>query len=172
MPEEYPEELHVKFFPYQIMLEITALLVIAGILLMATSFPAETRPQYDPMNPPTHLEPEWYFMPVYMVLKTQSIGFPIVGLMTLMAILVGLMAIPFVDKNKARHPLRRPWATTVGIFIAAWLMTFWYLGINVAPAELQAWQAGAITLAIFLMSALLVQLTRRIYFRHGYVEGS
>jgi len=76
MPEEFPEEPHVKFFPYQIMLEVTALLIIAGILLAATSFPWEVRPQYDQANPPIHLEPEWYFMPVYMVLKTEGLGLP------------------------------------------------------------------------------------------------
>jgi quinol-cytochrome oxidoreductase complex cytochrome b subunit len=170
MPQEYPEEPHVKFFPYQIMLEITALVVIAGILLSATSFPSEVRPQYDPMNPPTHLLPEWYFMPVYMVLKTGGLGLPIIGLLTLTGILLGLMVMPFLDRGPARHPLMRPKATAIGIFIGSWLMTFWYLGENIAPEELVAWQAGAITGILFLMSLILVQVARMIYFRHGYVE--
>ncbi|MCL4435873.1 MAG: hypothetical protein M1503_01620 [Thaumarchaeota archaeon] len=170
MPEEYPEELHVKFFPYQIMLEITALFIIAGILLASTSFPAEVRPQYDPLNPPSHLVPEWYFMPVYMILKTEGLGLPLLGFMTLTIILLGLIVMPFLDRGKARHPLRRPKATAVGIFLGSWLATFWSLGENIAPEELQAWQAGAITLALLLISVISVQLARLLYFRHGYVE--
>jgi quinol-cytochrome oxidoreductase complex cytochrome b subunit len=170
MPEEFPHEPHVKFFPYQIMLEVTALLIIAGILITATSFPAEVRPQYDPMNPPIHLEPEWYFMPVYQVLKTQDLGLPLLGFMSLTGILLGLMVMPFLDKGKSRHPLKRPKATAVGVFLSAWLMTFWNLGTTIAPEELQAWQAGAITLILLLLSIILVQLARLIYFRHGDQE--
>ncbi|MFQ6134700.1 MAG: hypothetical protein ACE5KU_02650 [Nitrososphaerales archaeon] len=172
MPEEYAGEPYVKFFPYQIMLEITALVVIAGILLVATSYPAELRPQYDPMNPPSHLVPEWYFMPVYMVLKTEGLGQPIIGFMTLTGILLGLMVMPFLDKGKPRHPLRRPKATTVGIFLGAELMTLYYLGENIAPEEITALHLGGITLLILLMSIIFVRLARTMYFRHGYVEES
>lgn len=170
MPEEYHDELYVKFFPYQLLLEITALLVIAGILIAATSWPAELRPEYDPLNPPVHLVPEWYFMPVYMVLKTEGLGEPLIGFMVLTGILLGLMVMPFLDRGEARHPLRRPKATTVGIFIGAELMTLLYLGENIAPEEITAWQLGVITLLLLLMSILSVRITRRLYFRHGYLE--
>jgi len=166
MPEEFPEEPHVKFFPYQIMLEVTALLIIAGILLAATSFPWEVRPQYDQANPPIHLEPEWYFMPVYMVLKTEGLGLPIIGLMILTGIFLGLLAMPFLDRSKYRHPLRRPIFTSIGIFLGAWLITFWSLGSSIAAEELQAWQAGVITLMLLLLSVIMVQLARMIYFRN------
>jgi quinol-cytochrome oxidoreductase complex cytochrome b subunit len=172
MPEEYPGEPHVKFFPYQVMLEITALVVIAGVLITATSYPAELRPQYDPMNPPAHLVPEWYFMSVYMVLKTEGLGAPIIGFMTLTGILLGLMVMPFLDRGTSKHPLRRPKATSIGIFIGAELMTLYYLGENIAPEELMAWQLGVITLLLLLMSIILVRLARRLYFRHGYTEES
>lgn len=166
MPEEFPDEPHVKFFPYQIMLEVTALLIIAGILLTATSYPWEMRPQYDQANPPSKLTPEWYFMPVYMVLKTEGIGFPILGLTILVGILLGLMAMPFLDRSKYKHPLRRPIPTAIGIFLGAWLITFWNLGTNIEAGELQAWQAGAITGILLLLSIILVQLARLIYFRN------
>src|SRR3972149_417715 len=108
MPEEFPEEPHVKFFPYQIMLEVTALLIIAGILLAATSFPWEVRPQYDQANPPIHLEPEWYFMPVYMVLKTEGLGLPIIGLMILTGIFLGLLSIITVQLARMIYFRNRP----------------------------------------------------------------
>ncbi len=169
MTEEY-DELYVKFFPYQLMLEVTALLVIAGILFVATSVPAELRPQYDPMNPPTHLVPEWYFMPIYMILKTEGLGEPLLGQLVLNVIIVGLIIMPFLDRGKARHPLKRPKATAVGIFLGAELATLLYLGINVAPEEVKAWQLGLITLLLLLMSILLVRIARQLYFRYGYVE--
>jgi len=171
MTEDKEGELHVKFFPYQVMLEITALVIIAGVLLGATSFPAELRPEYDLMNPPAHLVPEWYFMSVYMVLKTDGLGEPIIGLMVLTGIFLGLVAMPFLDKGKERHPLKRPKATAVGIFLGAELMTLWYLGENVGSGEINAMQMGIITLSLLMISYLLVRLSRRIYFRYGYMEG-
>jgi quinol-cytochrome oxidoreductase complex cytochrome b subunit len=170
MSEEPQEELHVKFFPYQIMLETTALLVIAGILLLAANYPAELGPQYDPMNPPSHLVPEWYFMPIYMVLKTEGLGAPIIGFMTLNIILLGLIAMPFLDKSKHRHPLRRPKSTITGIFLGAELAALWYLGENIAPGEISMLLLGFITILILSMSIIFVHLTRTIYFRHGYLE--
>jgi quinol-cytochrome oxidoreductase complex cytochrome b subunit len=170
MSEEQEGELHVKFFPYQVMLEITALVIIAGVLLAATSFPAELRPEYDPMNPPAHLVPEWYFMSVYMVLKTDGLGEPIIGLMVLTGIFLGLVAMPFLDKGISRHPLKRPKATTVGIFIGAELMTLWYLGENVGSGEVNALGMGIITLSLLMFSYLMVRISQKIYFRHGDLE--
>lgn len=170
MSTEEKGELHVKFFPYQIMLEITALLVVAGILLYATNFPAHLGPQYDSMNPPSHLIPEWYFMPVYMVLKTGGLGAPIIGFMTLNGIIVGLMLMPFVDTSKSRHPLRRPKSTITGIFLGGELITLWYLGERAAPNEIAALDLGIITLAVLGIAIIFTYATRKIYFRNGYLE--
>ncbi len=170
MVESQKGELHVKFFPYQIMLEICALLVIAGILIYATNYPAHIGPQYDPMNPPSHLIPEWYFMPIYMVLKTGGLGAPIIGFMSLTGIIVGLMAMPFLDTSPSRHPLRRPKSTITGIFLAGELLTLWYLGEHIAPYELDAFDLGVISLAILGVAILFTHVTRTLYFRKGYLE--
>ena len=170
MAEKEKGELHVKFFPYQIMLETIAMIVIAGILLFAANSPAHLGPQYDPMNPPSHLIPEWYFMPIYMVLKTEGLGAPFVGFMTLTGIILGLMLMPFIDKGESRHPLRRPKSTITGIFLAGELLALWYLGERVAPNEINALVLGIISLSILLIAIIFTHVTRKIYFRNGYLE--
>jgi len=164
MPEEHEGE-YVKFFPYQLMLEVTALVVIAGILLMASSFPAELGAQYDPMNPPKHLMPEWYFMPIYQVLKSEGLGEPFYGLVILTAIVVGLITLPFIDRSDVRHPLRRTGVVTAGVFLGAELVMLTYLGFNISPQELKAWQLGLLTLINLLAAIVLVRITKALYFR-------
>ncbi len=119
------DEPHLKFFPHQILLEITAALLITGILIFAANYPAHLGPQYDSLNPPSHLVPEWYFMPIYMILKTGGLGEPLIVMITLTGIIVGLMLMPFLDKGKNKHPLRRPKSTIAGIFLAGELSALW-----------------------------------------------
>lgn len=161
---------YLKFFPYQILLEITAALLITGILIFATNYSVHLGPQYDSMNPPSHLVPEWYFMPIYMIIKTEGLGEPLFGLMVLTGIIVGLMLMPFLDKGKSRHPLERPKSTITGIFLAGELSALWYLGEKVAPDEISALVLGLITFEILIIVIIFTYITRKIYFKHRKLE--
>lgn len=163
MPEEYDEE-YLRFFPYQLILEISALVFMAGVLLIASWFPAELRPEYDPFNPPKHIIPEWYFMAVYQVLKTKGFGNPINGMIVLTIIIVVLFAMPFIDRGTERHPLARPLATSIGLVLASIILGLTYLGFNTAPQELNAIQLTLFTLALVFVSVMAVRVARRIRF--------
>ena len=72
---------------------------------------------------PSEILPEWYFYPVYQILRI--VPNKLLGITIMLAIPIGLCLIPFIDNgNKLNNPLRRPVATTVFLFgtiVALWL---------------------------------------------------
>jgi len=98
--ELQPEEKTIPFFPDHIRTEawvtagILALAVLVGILGMIT--PVGLEPPADPMDTPTHVKPEWYFLFLYQMLKyvpkTLGVLIPIVGIII-------LMLWPFLDRG-------------------------------------------------------------------------
>jgi quinol-cytochrome oxidoreductase complex cytochrome b subunit len=68
------------------------------------------------MNPPTILEPEWYFMGMYQFLKTQSVE-PLYGMLLATGLGVFLAIVPFLDRNPERRALERPVFAAIGIFV-------------------------------------------------------
>ncbi len=77
------------------------------------------------LQTPAHIKPEWYFLANYQTLKifpNEFVGLSIQGMaMTFLALL------PFIDRSRERHPLKRPlfMAAAVG-GILLWLgLTIW-----------------------------------------------
>lgn len=79
---------------------------------------------YIPANPlvtPSHIVPEWYFLPFYAILRaiTFDISIPFTGIILVPAKLGGvlcmfgsiamLFALPFIDKHPVRSAVFRPW---------------------------------------------------------------
>jgi quinol-cytochrome oxidoreductase complex cytochrome b subunit len=96
--------------------EINLAPIVLGLLILLVSlFPLGIGEKFDPMNPPTILEPEWYFMGMYQFLKTQSVE-PLYGMLLATGLGVFLAVVPFLDRNSERRALRRPFFTAVGIF--------------------------------------------------------
>jgi ubiquinol-cytochrome c reductase cytochrome b subunit len=100
-------------------------IVIGSLLVFVSVFPVRLGPKFDPMNPPTVLEPEWFFMGLYQFIKTQSIQ-PIHGVVLIVAFGLFLVAIPFVDRGSERSALRRPLFTALALF-----MIVEFLGLTV-----------------------------------------
>jgi ubiquinol-cytochrome c reductase cytochrome b subunit len=55
---------------------------------------------------PDHIKPEWYFLANYQTLKI----FPneLIGLSVQSAAMTFLALLPFIDRGRERHPLKRP----------------------------------------------------------------
>lgn len=101
-------EEEIAFFPNHLLSEIALSLAILGfILIFASLFPTRLAEKYDPLNPPQFLEPEWYFMGVYQVLKTQGVQ-PIHGVILLAVLGLLVILVPFVDRGTRRSPRERP----------------------------------------------------------------
>nr|YP_010987474.1 cytochrome b6/f complex subunit 4 [Hydrocytium acuminatum]WOR09519.1 cytochrome b6/f complex subunit 4 [Hydrocytium acuminatum] len=80
----------------------------------------------EPANPfatPLEILPEWYFYPVFQILRV--VPNKLLGVLLMAAVPVGLLTIPFIENiNKFQNPYRRPIATTfflLGTLVAIWL---------------------------------------------------
>jgi len=80
----------------------------------------------EPANPfatPLEILPEWYFFPVFQILRT--VPNKLLGVLGMAAVPVGLLTVPFIENiNKFQNPFRRPVASTVfvvSVFVSIWL---------------------------------------------------
>lgn len=69
----------------------------------------------EPANPfatPLEILPEWYFFPVFQILRT--VPNKLLGVLSMASVPAGLLTVPFPENvNKFQNPFRRPVATTV-----------------------------------------------------------
>ena len=148
--------------------EINLAPIALGLLILLVSlFPLGIGAKFDPMNPPTILEPEWYFMGMYQFLKTQSVE-PLYGMLLATGLGVFLAAVPFLDRNSERRALRRPIFTAVGIFAIVEFLSltiYAYLspGLIGTFSDINFTAAFALTNAIaFSLMAFVFALNRRM----------
>ena len=107
----------VPFFPNVLLAEVSFAISMVGLLVVFVAlFPLRLAEKYDPTNPPTVLEPEWYFMGIYQFLKTQYIE-PLYGIVLMVILGVFLLLVPFVDRGPERRPLRRPAFTSIALLV-------------------------------------------------------
>ncbi|MBC6477524.1 MAG: cytochrome b6-f complex subunit IV [Hormoscilla sp. GM7CHS1pb] len=98
------------------------------IVALAVLDPAIVGEPADPFATPLEILPEWYFYPVFQILRT--VPNKLLGVVLMSSVPLGLMLIPFIENvNKFQNPFRRPVATTV--FLIGTLVTLW-LGIGAA----------------------------------------
>ena len=97
----------------------------------------------EPANPfatPLEILPEWYFYPVFQILRV--VPNKLLGVLLMAAVPAGLILVPFIENiNKFQNPFRRPVATTV--FLIGTVAAIW-LGIgSVLPIDI------SLTLGLF-----------------------
>ena len=99
---------------------------IALCIGLAVLDPAMMGEPADPFATPLEILPEWYFYPVFQILRT--VPNKLLGIAMMTGIPLGLMLVPFIENvNKFQNPFRRPVATVVFLFGTA--VTLW-LGIG------------------------------------------
>jgi len=115
----WPNDL-LYIFPVVILGTITC------VVSLAVLDPAMVGEPADPFATPLEILPEWYFYPVFQILRT--VPNKLLGVLLMTSVPLGLMVIPFLENvNKFQNPFRRPFATTV--FLIGTLVTLW-LGIG------------------------------------------
>jgi len=62
--------------------------------------------QANPLVTPTHIVPEWYFLPFYAILR--AIPNKIGGVAAMLGAILILFVIPFIDRSPIRTPRVRP----------------------------------------------------------------
>jgi len=158
----------VSFFPNVLLAEMSLAIAVVGLIVVFVSlFPLKLGVKFDPMNPPTILEPEWYFMGFYQFLKTQGVQ-PIHGIILMVALAIFMVSVPFIDRSAQRQPLRRPFFTAAAFFAISefiGLTIFGYL----SPGQVGSFSSVSFTAAFavtnstaIVMAALVFALQTRI----------
>ena len=98
------------FYPKQVLIDMTFVLVVMGVLGMLAHFvPVMLGSEADPANTRFIPRPEWYFLPMFQWLKYWKGWSTVIGAFIIPAILIGLVfLLPFVDRGLERRPWRRP----------------------------------------------------------------
>jgi cytochrome b6-f complex subunit 4 len=95
----------------------------ACVIGLAVLDPAAIGEPANPFATPLEILPEWYFYPVFQILRV--VPNKLLGVLLMAAVPAGLMTVPFIENiNKFQNPYRRPIATIfflVGTLVAVWL---------------------------------------------------
>ena len=100
----------VRFYPDIIGKDVVvSTVVVIIIVLLAAAFGAPLEPPADPTATSYVPTPEWYFLPIYQLLKLvpgTMESLVAVGVPT--ALLLAMVALPFLDRSSTRNLLHRP----------------------------------------------------------------
>ena len=122
----------VPFFPHHVLKEAAiGYLAIALALALIALAPPVIRERADPFSTPEHLKPEWYFLAMYQFLKYFPAQMPVLSKIPGVRVILGegrafsiliqgvviliVIALPFLDRNPERRPLKRPFVMTLGV---------------------------------------------------------
>ena len=156
------ETSEVPFFPNVLLAEASLAVAVVGLIILFVSlFPVKIGVKFDPMNPPTILEPEWYFMGFYQFLKTQGVQ-PVDGIVLMVSLGVFILLVPFIDHSTERRPLRRPFFTAAALFAACefiGLTTFGYL----SPGQVGSFSSIAFTTAFAVTNSLAIVMVILVF---------
>jgi len=113
----YPPESGVPFWPVHMAKEgIIAAACFGALFTLSVLSPWEIGVPADPLTTPEGIKPEWYFLPTYQLLKYFSgPAGKLLGIVVSSVPFLLLFLWPFLERSPARHPLRRKWATWLGI---------------------------------------------------------
>ncbi|MGD0844534.1 MAG: cytochrome bc complex cytochrome b subunit [Geobacteraceae bacterium] len=109
----------IPFFPNYLLQDMTSIAVyfalFAAVLFFSPYifFPKDAFVQANPFQTPAHIKPEWYFLANYQTLKLFPNEF--VGLSIQGAAITFLALLPFIDRGREKHPLKRPLFTVCSI---------------------------------------------------------
>jgi quinol-cytochrome oxidoreductase complex cytochrome b subunit len=168
-PSEEETQQDVPFFPNVLLAEMSLAFAVIGLLAVFVAlFPLELGAKFDPMHPPTILEPEWYFMGVYQLLKTQGVQ-PLYGIILLVCLGIFLLSVPFIDRGPERRPLRRP------LFVAAaFIVAAEFLGLTIygylSPGQVGSFAEPRFTLAFFTTNLLAMAFVALVFYANRRVR--
>ena len=152
----------VPFFPNFLLSEMTLAIAVIGLLAISVSlFPLKLGEKFNPTNPPTLLEPEWYFMGVYQFLKTQNVQ-PFHGIMLMGALGIFMILVPFIDRSSERRPLRRPIFTAIAFFAIIEFLSLTIYGY-LSPGQTGSFSNTQFTIAFLTANLLALGLVVLVF---------
>jgi quinol-cytochrome oxidoreductase complex cytochrome b subunit len=128
------EQKLVMVWPHLLVRHAVAVLaVLFLVLVLALAFDAPLRDIANPTNTPNPEKAPWYFIALQELLS--HFNPQVAGVLVPTGIIIGLMALPYIDRNPARAPRARKVAVIVfTIFVVTWtvltLIGFAFRGQN------------------------------------------
>lgn len=143
--QEYLEKYHkqkedgVPFFPDILFKDaVIALLVFLALIALAALLGAPLEAKADPADTTYTPRPEWYFLFLFQFLKYFPGRLEVIGAFIVPTLLIlGLLALPFLDRSARRHFAGRPgvMATTGLIGVAVIVLSVLAARASPPPAE-------------------------------------
>jgi ubiquinol-cytochrome c reductase cytochrome b subunit len=123
------------FFPYQAARDaVVGFAVVLVLFALAFGSPAPLERVADPADTAYVPRPEWYFLPLFQLLKYFRGPFEPLGTAVLPGLSMLLLAlVPWLDRGASRSPRDRKPALAVGALAGAGLVTLLVLGALDAP---------------------------------------
>nr|YP_010417161.1 apocytochrome b [Capillidium rhysosporum]QWY25708.1 apocytochrome b [Capillidium rhysosporum] len=120
----------VPFHPYYTFKDIVGFLAFFLVLSIIVFYMPNLMghpDNYIPANPlvtPTHIQPEWYFLPYYAILR--SIPNKLLGVIAMFAAILILLAMPLLDTSRVRGSQFRPLMKIIfWLFLANFVLLGW-----------------------------------------------
>jgi ubiquinol-cytochrome c reductase cytochrome b subunit len=119
-----PTQKAEMFYPRQVLMDLSlTTLLIAALGFFSLMYPVNLGPPANPADTQYIPRPEWYYLPIFQWLKYWHGSITVVGVLVIPGILiVGIIALPFLDRSVERRPWKRPVATTAYAIVALFLM--------------------------------------------------
>ena len=102
----------LPFHPYYTMKDLFAIMLFLMVMFAFVFFApnymghADNYIEANPLVTPTHIVPEWYFLPFYAILR--SIPDKLMGVIGMFSSLLILLALPWLDSSRVRSGKYRP----------------------------------------------------------------
>lgn len=122
----------ISFYPYFLVKDFFGLFIILFVFSIFVFFFPEAFNHSDnyikanPLVTPAHIVPEWYFSPLYGILR--SILNKTYGIIIMFVSLLVLFALPFVDKSLIKNKTFKPFNRTLFWFFSFNFLFLGYLG--------------------------------------------
>lgn len=123
----------LPFYPYSYIKDVYSLIIFFLVFALIVFFipnvlgHSDNYIEANPMVTPTHIVPEWYFLPFYAILR--SIPDKLLGVVAMVGAIITLLLLPFYTKSEIRSGYFRPYYKVVyWFFIGVFLLLGWIGG--------------------------------------------
>lgn len=123
----------LPFYPYSYIKDVYSLVLFFLVFSLIVFFVPNVLGHSDnyieanPMVTPTHIVPEWYFLPFYAILR--SIPDKLLGVLAMVGAIITLLALPFYTSSEIRSGYFRPYYKIVyWFFVGVFLLLGWIGG--------------------------------------------
>lgn len=118
----------VPFFPNHLITEVAVAFGVFGVVLvLAGIWPRELGPPANTVMTPSHIQPEWYFLWLFGLLKIVP---QLLGLLIPVVLIGALFCLPWLDRCSSRRPAERAWVIFTAEITLIVMVVLTYIGLK------------------------------------------